>query len=378
MKAPTTDKSFSTSDGKHKTAKQWLQRRLRKLPSIQPSNEHGHGGLRDMATIQRPNTAPSSGNVEAGASIPAMPSVPINIQRNMHSSSVQPPLRPPRPNSGIMRDINAWLDASSTPSPPLMDGVSYWRVATAANVKDTAGIQHATPIVPEREAGRPSTSHRHQARSCRRRAKRIQVQMPLLACTTFLRQGSREQVNKRSRSVPVITLPYEEMRKGTPPMLMTRKRHIVIPTVRIVPANSQGVPHTETPSDEPLLEHPRFRHGSASSARTSEAEDSTDRRVDALFGRSARSADSTRPSTAAAHIDREDSMGNLSDAPAYFTGHPPPSYHSRPASIFSTSSFGCIDGMNPAQRQISQQRAALQRGVKGRLKRFAQNFTASN
>lgn len=376
MTAPTNDKAFSASGGKHETAKQWLQRRLRKLPSIQPGNDHDHGGLRGTASIQRPNTAPSSGTVERVDPLSAIPPTPIIIRRDRRSPCIQHPLPPSRPISGVTRDINAWLDASSTPSPPLMGGVSYWRMATAANVKNPVGIQHATPIVPEYEAGR-STSHSQRAKSFRRRAKKIQVQMPLLARTKSLRQASRKQVNRRSTSVPVLTVPYEETREGTPPMLMTRRRSIVNPTMRIVPANSPMVPRARLPSDELHLEQPRFRQGSASSMRTSEGEGSIDHRRNALLGRSTRSADSTRPSTAAAYIHREDSMGNLSDAPTYFTGPPPPSYHSRPASMLTTSSFGCIDGMNPAQRQISQQRAALQRGVKGKLKRFAQNFTIS-
>lgn len=99
-----------------------------------------------------------------------------------------------------------------------------------------------------------------------------------------------------------------------------------------------------------------------------------ERRMNALFGRT-RSADSTQPSTSAAHGTGDGSTGDLSEAPTYFSGPPPPSYRSRPASILSTSSFGCIDGMNPAYRQISQQRAAEQRGMKNKLKRFAQNFT---
>jgi hypothetical protein len=68
-------------------------------------------------------------------------------------------------------------------------------------------------------------------------------------------------------------------------------------------------------------------------------------------------------------------MGDLSDAPTYFTGPPPPSYRSRAASVMTTSSFGCIDGMSVEQLQMSRQRAALQRGMKGKLKKFAQNFT---
>jgi hypothetical protein len=114
--------------------------------------------------------------------------------------------------------------------------------------------------------------------------------------------------------------------------------------------------------------------GTPASVRLGDTESVFERRVNAIFMRTARSAEDTRPSTAAAGLTREDSMGDLSDAPTYFSGPPPPSYRSRPESILTTSSFGCIDGMNPTQRQISQQRAALQRGMKCKLKRFAQTF----
>lgn len=375
MTTPNTYNTFSVSS-KREMAKQWLQHRLRKLPSIQPSGDQGDGGLRDAVSLQRPRTAPSNGITTAiGADeIPAVPPIPINIQRGKQSSSIQPPGRPSRPDSDVARDINAWLDASNTPSPPLMGGVLYWRMAMTTDVKNTTGIQHATPIVQARETecNRPSTSHSQQANSFRRRAKKIQGQIPVVQ-NKSLRQADGAQANTRSNSTPVLGIPYEAVEEGTPPVIMTRRRS---PTIRLLSSVSSTSPGSRPASDEPLLEQPRFRYGSTTSTRTSEAESSIERRAHALLGRSTRSDDSTRPSTAA-HMQREGSMGDLSDAPTYLTGPSPPSYHSRPASILSTSSFGCIDGMNPAQRQVSQQRAAQRRGMKGRLKRFAQNFTNS-
>jgi hypothetical protein len=129
----------------------------------------------------------------------------------------------------------------------------------------------------------------------------------------------------------------------------------------------------EIQCDQVIFEQPRF-HYNAGSGRSSAAECSMERRMGMMSIRSVRSADSTHPSTTAAPITREDSAGDFSDVPSYSSGLHPPSYRSRPASILTTSSFGCIDGMDPAQRQISQQRAVMQRGVKGKLRRFAQNF----
>ncbi|KAH5776050.1 hypothetical protein HBI16_091450 [Parastagonospora nodorum] len=375
MTTPNTYNKFSASS-KRGMAKQWLQHRLQKLPSIQPSGDEGDGGLRTTASLERPRTAPSSGIATALGSdeIPAVPPIPINIPRGKQSSSIQPPGRPSRPDSDVARDINAWLDASKTPSPPLMGGVSYWRMATDANVSNTVGIQHARPIVqePQPVCDRSSTSHSQQASSFRRRAKKIQAQIPLVN-NKSLRQADGMQVNTRSNSTPVLGIPYEAIEEGTPPVIMTRRRS---PTIRLLSSVSSTSPGSRPVSGEPILEQPKFLYGGSSSTRTSEVESSIDRRTQTLLRRITRSDDSTRPSTAA-HMQREGSMGDLSDAPTYLTGPSPPSYHSRPASILSTSSFGCIDGMNPAQRQVSQQRAAQRRGVKGRWKRFAQNFTNS-
>ncbi|KAF2825096.1 hypothetical protein CC86DRAFT_295214 [Ophiobolus disseminans] len=371
MTAPPTKNTSSATASKPETAKQWLQRRLRKLPSIQPDSDGNDCGLREGISMKRPRTAPSSGMATETSKVPPVPSIPIRIQRPLGASAMQPP-RPPRPDSGVIRDVNAWLDASvNTPSPPLMGGVSYWKSATVANAKDTAGMQHAIPIVPGTGIDRPSTSHSHHVKSFRRRAIKIHVQMPLLARNRSQRTAARKQTNRRSNSMPMFAIPYEATKQATPPTIMTRRRSFLAPTVRTVSTKGPTTPKT---AYEPRSEQSRFRYGSPESARTSEAEGSMERCMHALFGRSNRSADGTRPSTAAAHVTRENSMGDVSDAPTYFSGPPPPSYRSRPASVLTTSSFGCVDGMNPAQRQISQQRAAEQRGVKGKLKRFAQSF----
>ena len=350
MTTPTTNTS-SASTGKQEAAKQWIQKRLRKLPSIQPTCD-GDGGLRERLTTKR---APSNAVEE----VPAVPPIPITFQRLIYTTSIQPPSRPPRPNSGVIRDVNAWLDASvNTPSPPLMGGVSYWKSGAVTNAKHSRGTQHAIPIVREPEPD-PPTLHSRQVKSFRRRARKIHVQMPQLVRNTSHRIGIRgRKLARRSNSMPVFAVPYEEAQQAAPPRMMTRTSSCFNPPLRAVTA-----------------EQPRHRYESPVSAMVSETESSIERRMHAIFGMSARSVDSTRPSTAAAHLTRENSLGDLSDAPTYFSGPPPPSYRSRPESILSTSSFGCIDGMNPAQRQISQQRAAEQHSVKGKLKRFAQNFT---
>jgi hypothetical protein len=369
MTAPATNSTYPGTCSRHDTAKQWLQRRLRKLPYIQSTNDDGDGGLQLHGSTKRPRTAPSIGTVEAPSSVLAIPPIPVVIEHYTPDVPIRPPSRPRRPDSGITRDINAWLDTSITHSPPLMGGITYWRKATVANFKDTAGIQHATPIAHESESGRPSTSQSQQMKSFRRRAKKIQVQMPLLVRTKSVRNASRKQINRRSNSMPIFAIAYASTLQAAPLM--------PLPTslLRVVPAKVPTIVYDGVQDDELLLEQPQLRHDTPASGRSSVAEGNTERRIGVVSGRSIRSADSAHPSTAAAHITREDSTGDFSDVPSYSSGLPPPSYHSRPASILTTSSFGCIDGMSPAQRQISQQRAATQRGVKGKLRRFAQNFS---
>jgi hypothetical protein len=367
MTVPTTN-AFSESINKHDTAKQWLQRRLCKLPSIQPSNERD-GGLRERPTIKRPGTAPSTDCAEAHSTVPPIPPIPISIPRQTHNASLSSPVRPARPDSDVTRGINAWLDTSITPSPPLMGGIPYWRKATEPNFKDGAGIQHATLIGWESEGIRPSTSQSQRMKSFRRRAKKIQVQMPLFVRNKSLRNAGRKQVNRRSNSMPVFAIAYDSTQQATPPIPVP-----VLP-LRAAPAIAPAIPIDQMHDEEILPGQPRFRYGSPASGRSSAAEGSRERRMGMISIRSVRSADSTRPSTAADPGTREDSTGDFSEVPSYSSGLHPPSYRSRPASVLTTSSFGCIDGMNPAQRQISQQRAAMQRGVKGKLRRFAQNFS---
>jgi hypothetical protein len=376
MSSATTKNTFSAPGSKHETAKHWLQRCLRKQASRQKLGDAGNSGLLRRISIKRPRTAPSSGAPAGLTTVPATPSVTIDIEHPGPQSTGQPPARPPRPDSGVMRDVNAWLDGSTaSPSRPLMAGVPYWRKATGANTRNTPGIQHALPIVRVTDGERPSTSQSQRVKSFRRRARKMHVQMPALSRNKSQRIAPRKQGGKGSSSMPILAIPYEQARQDTPPKFMTRSRSYLnlalAPTISLPSPNTQG----RTANREFGPELSRFRYGSPESARTSEAEGSIERRMNAIFGRSARSADSTRPSTAAAPLSREDSMGDLSDAPTYFTGPPPPSYRSRAASVMTTSSFGCIDGMSVEQRQMSRQRAALQRGMKGKLKKFAQNFT---
>jgi hypothetical protein len=369
MTAPTTKNTYFGPASKHDTAKQWLQRRLRKLPSIRPTNEQDNGDLRELLSPERPGTAPSTVSAGASISVAQRLQIPIDIPPRSHNVSLSPTMPPHRPDSGVTRDINAWLDTSITNSPPLMGGIPYWRKATVPDFKDGAGIQHAMPIGGENGGSRPSTLQSQRMKLFHRRARKMQVQMPLLTRNKSLRSATRRQVNRRSNSMPVFAIAYESTQQATPPIQVP-----ILPSHAAPPITS-AIPGNEIQCDQVILEHPRFHYDTPGSGRSSAAEGSMERRMGMMSIRSVRrSADSTRPSTAAALITREDSAGDFSDVPSYSSGPHPPSYRSRPASVLTTSSFGCIDGMNPAQRHISQQRAVMQRGVKSKLRRFAQNF----
>ncbi|CAG5142131.1 uncharacterized protein ALTATR162_LOCUS1081 [Alternaria atra] len=370
MTATTTEQTITTANSKHRTAKEWLQQHLRKVASRQTlKNGEKPDEMHRKISPRRPRTAPSTGAAPSLGDASAVPQVPIKVSRVSHRPPILPPLRPARPNSGVIRDVDAWLDASiNTPSPPLMGGLSYWRAATSLGLRDSAAAQHAVPLTEVSGIASPSTVTSQQGRSFHWCAKKMQVQMPTLLRTKSQRQSGRKH-NRHSASMPLLAVSYEGAQEAADPMLLSRSRSFLRPTTR---------PSTRASAllsvDQQSRKHLPSRMGTPASVRLGDTESVFERRVNPIFMRTARSAEDTRPSTAAAGLTREDSMGDLSDAPTYFSGPPPPSYRSRPESILTTSSFGCIDGMNPTQRQISQQRAALQRGMKCKLKRFAQTF----
>ncbi|KAH9876472.1 hypothetical protein J1614_003603 [Plenodomus biglobosus] len=365
----TTQTSLPAPNRRLERSKRWLQRQLCKTTSRQTLNKSEHKvDCQAPLPIQRPRTAPSI-QAELNASTPPLvPAFPISIERASPFLSVQPLPSAPRPDSGVVRDIDAWLEASKImSSPPLMGGLSYWRMATGPGLKDTSQVQHAIPIVTFSGRSRPWRGQT-QLRPFHRCARRVHVQMPSMLRTKSQPLAARKQ-NRRSVSMPVLAFPYETMAQAAPPRLERRpssKRHLASR-----PSTAHATPafyHNSTENEYARVETPVSIQG--------DPEDALDRRFHSWFPWTYRSADSTRPSTAAADHSREDSMGDLSDAPTYFSGPPPPSYRSRAASALTTSSFGCIDGMDLAQRQKSQERAALRRGMRGKLKRLAHNLAA--
>ncbi|KAL6710114.1 hypothetical protein ACN47E_009905 [Coniothyrium glycines] len=372
MPITTNKQTSSASCSNPESAKRWLQKQIRKTTSrqvLKRTDDDSHAQA--QVSTARPRTAPQPNEAAPATTItPAISPVVINVE--CASPSPHPPPRPARPASGVMRDVNAWLDASmTTSSPPLMGGITYWRAADNPGLRDFPYVQHAIPLSAARDLGRPATSHSQGTKSFRRCAKKIHVQMPTLLRSRSRRSAGQKNANRKSASMPVLAIPYEQTMQGPPPELLTRY-------------GSRARPATATRTgrgDERLLstgqvslERLPLGRGTPTTSRTVETESTFERRINAFFVRSGRSADNTRPSTAAAGLQREGSVGDFSDAPTYFSGLPPPSYKSRAASILTTSSFGCIDGMSSAQREISHQRAAERRSMKGKLREFARTL----
>ena len=377
MTATTTEYTVSAANNKHGTAKKWLQRHIRKVASRQTLRGGGEdAGVQRKASLKRPRTAPSTGAELRSNDMPDVVSVSIELEWVLPRPPILPPLRPARPDSNVIRDVNAWLDASiNTPSPPLMGGISYWRAATKPGVKDTAVTQHAIPLIRAPGADRPSTASSQHGKSLRRCAKKVHDQIPSLLRTRSQRKAGRKQGNRQSASMPLLGISYENIQQSTGPLLMTRSSSLVRPETRSSTRQTSTYTNALLSVNQRSGVHLPSRQGTSCGTRLGDTDSMLERRLNAMFLRTARSTENNQPSMAAAGLTREDSMGDLSDTPTYFSGPPPPSYRSRPESLLTTSSFGCIDGMNPAQRQMGQQRAALQRGMKCKLKRFAQTFT---
>ncbi|CBX96146.1 predicted protein [Plenodomus lingam JN3] len=321
MPATTTQNSLQVPKSRLVGPRHWFQRQLRKTTSRQMLKPECQAPL----PIQRPRTAPS---VHTGTNASTSPSVQarlLSTKRTPFSTQVQPPLRPPRPEADVMRDINAWLEASTiTPCPPLMGGLPYWRTATVPGIRDTNQVQHAIPIIREPDRRRPPTAQSQHIKPFRGRARKVHVQMP-----SMLRAGSQHlavrKLDRRSTSMPVLAFSYEQMAQAAPPKLLSRPHSIRDSAIRPSTAHE-----TAAIFDEPT-ENKTAQFGVPLSTLCG-LKSNLDRRINTRFPWTSRSSDSTRPSTASGDRDQEDSMGDLSDAPTYFSGPPPPSYRSRAAS----------------------------------------------
>jgi hypothetical protein len=321
--------------------------------------------------LNRPSTAPPSDPAAKSESIPPRPMPPLQSQRVPFRREFNSPPRSPRPEPEVLLNVDAWL-ATSKPSSPLMGGLSYWREGNPAGAETGANVQYAIPVIQESGCERLSASHSQQWRSLCRRAKK-QVRMPSIRRMKSPRY-IEEDNSACSESAPVLAVPYDQTQLGVAPFTtrMTITRPATRPSAAAATCPSTGAiaDCLFAPSDDLPL-----RRDCPGSVQLRDLECEME---GCVLGQSPLTSSTLRPGAlAAAHLPREDSMGSFSSAPTYFSGMPPPSYKSRPASsrpasMLTTSSFGCIDGMNPEQRHLSQERAAQkQRSMKGRLRKLA-------
>lgn len=373
-KIMTSKHTLTVPSNKHESARRWLQKQLRKTTSRQglrcnPDDEN----TQEHTVVAQPCTAPASGTRPAN-SFASSPPAPLPINVVPASPPASPPPRPARPDSGVIRDVNVWLDASMViSSPPLMGGLSYWRAAGVWGVANSPYVQHAIPLPNARDIAKPSTSHSHGAKSFRRRARRIYVEMSPLSRVLSQRSQCQTRDRRKSVSMPLLTVPLNQPLACVQPRLSPQSSNLLHPsTTNAITSGCRE--HHGLPLSQPLSEHLFMRYGTPIATKIGDTEGNFERRVNASFVRPGNRVESTRPSTAAARVHREDSMGDISDAPTYFSGLSPPSYRSRAPSIITTSSFGCIDGMDTVQREISRQQAAQRRGMRGRLKDFARTL----
>ncbi|KAF2790077.1 hypothetical protein K505DRAFT_391482 [Melanomma pulvis-pyrius CBS 109.77] len=339
-------------DGKQATTKNWLTRRLRRSASRQGKDSEDTVEIGRQASLRRPQTAPSG---------PVRPTVfPATLEPPLTRPLNRPPPRPPRPDSGVIRDVNAWLDASTIkPAPTLMAGLPYWREGAFIGSGLSSDVRYAVPIVQAPETERPSTAHSEHIKSFCRRAKRMQVRMPTLLrtksqrVTVVLQKGT----NRRSNSTPLLSQ-LNEMRAAVTavPQFTIRTGSVMYSTPRLTVTTTSEYNGGWLGMGQRHFLDPPQRFGSPVLVR---------------LGECGRKWNTMRPSTAVDYMPRENSVGNLSDAPTYFSGPPPPAYRSQAASIVTTSSFGCIDGMNSEQRRQPRE-GQRSRGVKDKIKRFAQ------
>lgn len=370
--------TLTTPSSKPESARKWLQRQLRKTASRQHLKSSAkEESTQDQAVSMRPRTAPSSNTerVTTAASFQRYSS--HNDETTVLSLSPSP--RPARPDPSVLRDVNAWLDASVTKdSPALMDGLPYWRVAQAPGLRDSPYMQHAIPLPHAQNMVKPLTPPSQQTTSFRRHAKLMQRSVP------FRIRGNcfegQKKIHRASASMPLLSATcdhdhdHDQDSFSFELMPSDQCNSFLHSTMR-----TTTIPRSH--EDEGCLvreaspEYHFFRSDSPVVTTTENTSMNIKRSVKNLFIRSGESVQRMSSPTTAAGMHRETSVGEGSEAPTYFSGFSPPSYRSHTASILTTSSFGCIDGMDSAQREMSRQRAARQRGLRGKLKDFARTFS---
>ena len=294
--------------------------------------------------------APSAQESVGPAEIPSPTSVTPLTQTNGSA-----PPRPARPSSTIIRDVHAWLDATVIRSPPgIMGGIPHWRdSSTFSSNPSPSDVQYAVPIVNHSRiesdgSGTSSESHRrHRIRSIACSPPKVHVRirsMPLLPSQRHERNTSSSAPKHCSKSLMILLSCSAIPEWPTADALevvavQANRRNILKSTCRWGWMKNLWVSH----EDELVLV-----------AQTSVSHEQLPGADESLRA----------PNSSMIH---DDSMGNLSEVPTYYSGAPPPSYRAHAASIRSMSSFGCVDGLRSldgTRRQGSSRRRGMKRKLK--------------
>jgi len=352
---------------KHVTTRKWFTRHLLRQLSRPKLCDEDRKHLISKDDIARPNTAPTNSSVTNPFGFNTSLEPPLVRPRR------EPPPRPPRPDSNAMRDVHAWLENSVTKPAPVVRGLPCMKESLPTS-ETTPEFGYTIPIVDRPEIdSEPPAQTRHAHLFCDRR-RGIQVKMPSLLRTRSNRfarlQPSR--IDRRSASMPVLTLVPEASTNDFSDL--PNPSQISVPLTPRTP---------RTPGSKSLASsigrfHRPNRVELDSDCHTElvppgpGACTSVEQHVNAVLPQSPFTEEFTRLAALPNMISREASMGELSQAPTYSSGPAPPSYQSYAESIRTTSSFGCIDGMNSEHRRynrcIKEDKAHR---MKRKLKKFA-------
>ncbi|OCL03703.1 hypothetical protein AOQ84DRAFT_368155 [Glonium stellatum] len=279
---------------------------------------------------------------------------PTSTATPTQTSGCAPP-RPARPSSATMQDVHAWLDETLIkPSPGIMGGVPYWRdPSTFSSNPSPSDIQYAIPIVDYSQiesdsSDTSSDSHRsHRIRFIVRCSSKVHMRvrsMPLLLSQRYESDASSLAPKCRSKSLMTLL------------SCSTGEKSSIAdaPDIAVAHANRRNIPRDTR------------RWGWVKNLWIShEDELAPVPQASASYKQFPVMDESLR--ALVSDMVREDSLGHISDAPTYYSDAPPPSYRTYAASVFSMSSFGCIDGLR-SSNGIRHQENNRKRGMKYKLK----------
>lgn len=308
-----------------------------------------------------------------------------NTKTHMFTNGLEPPLvrrchdpppRPPRPDSDVLRHVNAWLDTSvikpDTKIKTEITSRGHGAGASETMQPETKYTKYTIPIVEAEETRNTITDHgRHQPHFFTRRAKKREVKIPFVHRSRSHRAIRPRSIStpRRSLSMPLLSLDTERGEASTLDSPVSSRS-----LMDFIPCTSDHSSLSSIMRRIRTEDMHNSRPGTSTLSEAGGAESRMDRRINAFCQRAPTLVEFPRLAGSINGVMKQGSTGNLSEAPTYSSGVAPPSYRSRAVSIRSTSSFGCVDGMSAEYRRQKkyERQQKRDRSVKERLKRFAQ------